>query len=165
MKKYKVTGMSCAACSARVEKAVSAVDGVSSCSVSLLTNSMGVEGNASDEQIIKAVVDRSRGRSGAQVRFGSDRRERARPSRIGVIGRGQAPNARGPRCPTGRAWLRGGSPSSRRPTAFPVCYESSPSFRLHLPRAPGGLSPVHGPGRRFLFRRGGCPWRRPGCRP
>ncbi|MBR3686845.1 MAG: heavy metal translocating P-type ATPase [Clostridia bacterium] len=57
MKKYKVTGMSCAACSARVEKAVSAVDGVSSCSVSLLTNSMGVEGNASDEQIIKAVVD------------------------------------------------------------------------------------------------------------
>ena len=57
MKKYKVTGMSCAACSARVEKAVSAVEGVSSCSVSLLTNSMGVEGNASDEQIIKAVVD------------------------------------------------------------------------------------------------------------
>ncbi|MBQ3013151.1 MAG: heavy metal translocating P-type ATPase [Clostridia bacterium] len=57
MKKYKVTGMSCAACSARVEKAVSAVEGVSSCSVSLLTNSMGVEGSASDEQIIKAVVD------------------------------------------------------------------------------------------------------------
>ena len=49
--------MSCAACSARVEKAVSALDGVRSCSVSLLTGSMGVEGNASDEQIIKAVVD------------------------------------------------------------------------------------------------------------
>ena len=56
MKKYKVTGMSCAACSARVEKAVSALDGVTSCSVSLLTSSMGVEGNASDEQIIAAVV-------------------------------------------------------------------------------------------------------------
>ena len=44
MKQYTVTGMSCAACSARVEKAVSKVDGVSACSVSLLTNSMGVEG-------------------------------------------------------------------------------------------------------------------------
>ena len=46
MKQYRVTGMSCAACSARVEKAVSKVDGVSACSVSLLTNSMGVEGDA-----------------------------------------------------------------------------------------------------------------------
>lgn len=55
MKQYNVTGMSCAACSARVEKAVSKVDGVSSCSVSLLTNSMGVEGTASDDAIISAV--------------------------------------------------------------------------------------------------------------
>ena len=55
MVQYKVTGMSCAACSARVEKAVSAVDGVSSCSVSLRTNSMGVEGTASPETIIVAV--------------------------------------------------------------------------------------------------------------
>ena len=55
MKQYTVTGMSCAACQARVEKAVSAVDGVTACSVSLLTNSMGVEGNASDGDIIKAV--------------------------------------------------------------------------------------------------------------
>lgn len=55
MKTYNVTGMSCAACSARVEKAVSAVEGVKSCSVSLLTNSMGVEGSASDEKIIAAV--------------------------------------------------------------------------------------------------------------
>ncbi|MBE6588310.1 MAG: heavy metal translocating P-type ATPase [Ruminococcaceae bacterium] len=55
MKIYNVTGMSCAACSARVEKAVSAVEGVSSCSVSLLTNSMGVEGAASPEKIIAAV--------------------------------------------------------------------------------------------------------------
>ena len=47
MKQYTVTGMSCAACSARVEKAVSGVPGVTSCSVSLLTNSMGVEGTAS----------------------------------------------------------------------------------------------------------------------
>ena len=56
MKKYNVTGMSCAACSARVEKSVSALDGVSSCSVNLLTNSMSVEGSASDAEIISAVV-------------------------------------------------------------------------------------------------------------
>ncbi len=55
MKQYNVTGMSCAACSARVEKAVSGVKGVESCSVNLLTNSMGVEGTASDSDIIKAV--------------------------------------------------------------------------------------------------------------
>lgn len=57
MEQYTVTGMSCAACSARVEKAVSAVPGVSTCSVSLLTNSMGVEGSASAAEIIKAVED------------------------------------------------------------------------------------------------------------
>lgn len=55
MEQYTVTGMSCAACSARVEKAVSGVKGVSSCSVSMLTNSMGVEGTASAEDIIAAV--------------------------------------------------------------------------------------------------------------
>ncbi len=55
MKQYLVTGMSCAACSARVEKAVSGVPGVSSCSVSLLTNSMGVEGTASPADVIRAV--------------------------------------------------------------------------------------------------------------
>ncbi|MDO4302201.1 MAG: heavy metal translocating P-type ATPase [Clostridia bacterium] len=55
MEQYRVTGMSCAACSARVEKAVSKVDGVTSCSVSLLTNSMGVEGSASPKEIIAAV--------------------------------------------------------------------------------------------------------------
>ena len=55
MKQYIVTGMSCAACSARVEKAVNGIEGVTSCSVSLLTNSMGVEGTASAEEIIKAV--------------------------------------------------------------------------------------------------------------
>ena len=55
MEQYNVTGMSCAACSARVEKAVSAVPGVTSCAVNLLTNSMGVEGNASSADIIKAV--------------------------------------------------------------------------------------------------------------
>ena len=55
MKKFNVTGMSCAACSSRVEKAVLKVEGVQSCSVSLLTNSMGVEGSASDESIIAAV--------------------------------------------------------------------------------------------------------------
>ena len=55
MQQYNVTGMSCAACSARVEKAVNGIEGVTSCSVSLLTNSMGVEGTASAEEIIKAV--------------------------------------------------------------------------------------------------------------
>ena len=55
MKKFLVTGMSCAACQARVEKAVSGVSGVESCAVSLLTNSMGVEGSASDAEIIEAV--------------------------------------------------------------------------------------------------------------
>jgi len=63
MTKYTVTGMSCAACSARVEKAVSAVEGVTSCSVSLLTNSMGVEGNANEADIIKAVTDAGYGAS------------------------------------------------------------------------------------------------------
>ena len=56
MKTYRVTGMSCAACSARVEKAVRFVDGVSECSVSLLTNSMGVEGTADADAVIAAVV-------------------------------------------------------------------------------------------------------------
>ena len=55
MEHYQVTGMSCAACSARVEKAVSGVPGVTACSVSLLTNSMGVEGTASPEEIVRAV--------------------------------------------------------------------------------------------------------------
>ena len=63
MEQYNVTGMSCAACSARVEKAVAAVDGVTACSVSLLTNSMGVEGSASPESIIKAVEDAGYGAS------------------------------------------------------------------------------------------------------
>ena len=56
MRQFSVSGMSCAACSARVEKAVSAIEGVSSCSVNLLTNSMTVEGSASDEMIIAAVT-------------------------------------------------------------------------------------------------------------
>lgn len=81
MEQYNVTGMSCAACSARVEKAVSKVPGVTSCSVSLLTNSMGVEGTASAEEIIRAVEQagygaakkgaRGQGGSGAQSAGGS----------------------------------------------------------------------------------------------
>ena len=63
MEQYTVTGMSCAACSARVEKAVSGVKGVTSCSVSLLTNSMGVEGTASAEEIIAAVREAGYGAS------------------------------------------------------------------------------------------------------
>ena len=63
MEQYTVTGMSCATCSARVEKAVSKVEGVTSCSVSLLTNSMGVEGTASAADIIKAVEEAGYGAS------------------------------------------------------------------------------------------------------
>ena len=63
MEQFNVTGMSCAACSARVEKAVNAVEGVTSCSVSLLTNSMGVEGSADATAIIKAVQDAGYGAS------------------------------------------------------------------------------------------------------
>ena len=63
MRKFQVTGMSCAACSTRVEKAVGSLDGVSSCAVSLLTNSMSVEGNATDMEIIKAVEDAGYGAS------------------------------------------------------------------------------------------------------
>lgn len=63
MEQYQVTGMSCAACSTRVEKAVSHVPGVTSCSVSLLTNSMGVEGSASPQDIIKAVEEAGYGAS------------------------------------------------------------------------------------------------------
>ncbi|MBR1824049.1 MAG: heavy metal translocating P-type ATPase [Ruminococcus sp.] len=74
MKQFNVTGMSCAACSARVEKAVSAVEGVSSCSVSLLTNSMGVEGTASDSDIINAVKNAGYGASlkGAKTAASAD---------------------------------------------------------------------------------------------
>ncbi len=63
MKQYNVTGMSCAACVARVEKAVNSVDGVESCSVSLLTNSMGVEGSADPQKIISAVKEAGYGAS------------------------------------------------------------------------------------------------------
>ncbi|MGM9639990.1 MAG: heavy metal translocating P-type ATPase [Faecousia sp.] len=69
MEQYTVTGMSCAACSARVEKAVSGVKGVTSCSVSLLTNSMGVEGTASAEEIIAAVREAG---YGAALKKGSN---------------------------------------------------------------------------------------------
>ena len=63
MTQYNVTGMSCAACQARVEKAVSKVPGVKSCAVSLLTNSMGVEGDAPAEAVIRAVTDAGYGAS------------------------------------------------------------------------------------------------------
>ena len=63
MKQYQVTGMSCAACSARVEKAVGQVPGVTAVSVSLLTNAMGVEGTASDADIIRAVTEAGYGAS------------------------------------------------------------------------------------------------------
>ena len=63
MRKFQITGMSCAACSTRVEKAVGSLEGVTSCAVSLLTNSMSVEGSATDSEIIKAVEDAGYGAS------------------------------------------------------------------------------------------------------
>jgi Cu2+-exporting ATPase len=77
MDQYNVTGMSCAACQARVEKAVSALPGVESCAVSLLTNSMGVEGTASPEAIIKAVTDAG---YGASLKQAAGSREAAVPN-------------------------------------------------------------------------------------
>ena len=70
MEQYSVTGMSCAACSARVEKAVSKVPGVTACSVSLLTNSMGVEGNAEVSAVIAAVEEAG---YGAALRKGDEK--------------------------------------------------------------------------------------------
>ena len=77
MEQYIVTGMSCAACQARVEKAVSKVEGVDSCSVSLLTNSMGVEGNASPEDVIHAVTAAG---YGARLKADDTSKEAARGS-------------------------------------------------------------------------------------
>ncbi len=76
IKQFEVTGMSCAACSARVEKAVSAVEGVTSCSVSLLTNSMGVEGSAKEEDIIAAVANAG---YGAALKGGKGAEEKSSP--------------------------------------------------------------------------------------
>ena len=75
MRQFNVTGMSCAACQARVEKAVSKLPGVSACAVSLLTNSMGVEGSATDDEIIKAVTDAGYGASlkGAEKAVGNSK--------------------------------------------------------------------------------------------
>ena len=72
MEQYNITGMSCAACSARVEKAVARVNGVTACSVSLLTNSMGVEGTASEGDIIKAVEDAGYGASRKSAQTGKE---------------------------------------------------------------------------------------------
>ncbi|MCR5206990.1 MAG: heavy metal translocating P-type ATPase [Eubacterium sp.] len=75
MEKYNVTGMSCAACSARVEKAVNSVEGVEECSVSLLTNSMSVGGSASPDEIIKAVEAAGYGASlqGDNIQYGGEK--------------------------------------------------------------------------------------------
>ena len=77
MRQYSVTGMSCAACAARVEKSVSRVPGVDSCSVSLLTNSMGVEGSASDEAVIQAVEKAGYGASSKTDSLSREDRRRA----------------------------------------------------------------------------------------
>ena len=75
MKKYNITGMSCAACSARIEKAVSALDNVESCSVSLLTNSMGVEGDIDEDSVIEAV---KKAGYGASLSVQGDRKKSSR---------------------------------------------------------------------------------------
>ena len=75
MKQYNVTGMSCAACSARVEKAVSKVEGVASVSVNLLTNSMGVEGTASDAAVIAAVEAAGYGASPKYPAGGTEKKD------------------------------------------------------------------------------------------
>ncbi len=76
MEQYIVTGMSCAACSSHVEKAVSKVPGVTSCSVNLLANSMGVEGTASEEEIIEAVE---------KAGYGASRKERGKEAGNGRV--------------------------------------------------------------------------------
>ena len=78
MKQFNVTGMSCAACSARVEKAVKSVDGVSDCSVNLLTESMSVDGNASSEEIISAVVNAG---YGATEKNAKSKKDSAQPEK------------------------------------------------------------------------------------
>ena len=91
MRKYNVTGMSCAACSARVEKAVSALDGVESCAVNLLTNSMGVNGTATPEDIIAAVEKAGYGASLVETdknkSFGADERNFLDKETSRLIGR------------------------------------------------------------------------------
>lgn len=91
MKQYTVTGMSCAACQARVEKAVNAVPGVESCAVSLLTNSMGVEGDAMPEEIIKAV---EKAGYGASLKTGKSSGTSGSGSNIGdgAVGNGEPGN-------------------------------------------------------------------------
>lgn len=81
MEKYDVTGMSCAACSSRVEKAVSKVPGVSSCAVNLLTNSMNVEGTADSSAIIAAVEKAGYGASVAVKNSKKKRKSRTTPQK------------------------------------------------------------------------------------
>lgn len=83
MRNFDITGMSCAACSARVEKAVGKLDGVSSCSVSLLTNSMAIEGTATDDEVIKAVTDAG---YGASVK-GANKSERSKSDEDALVDR------------------------------------------------------------------------------
>ena len=85
MKQYYVTGMSCAACSARVEKAVNKVPGVESCSVSLLTNSMGVEGNAAAADIIRAVEEAGYGAREKEAGVRGDVMKTGSPSKGGAV--------------------------------------------------------------------------------
>ena len=96
MKQYVVTGMSCAACSARVEKAVSKVEGVTSCSVSLLTNSMGVEGTAQPEDIIAAVEAAG---YGASVKDGSGQKKDSAAGSAEERYAGRSGNARSEKTP------------------------------------------------------------------
>ena len=84
MEKYAVSGMSCAACQAHVEKAVSKLPGVTACNVSLLTNSMTVEGSATEAEIVKAVSDAGYGAK----KFGAEPNGQSAAARRAVLGLG-----------------------------------------------------------------------------
>ena len=104
MQQYLVTGMSCAACSSRVEKAVSKVEGVTSCSVSLLTNSMGVEGTAAPEAVIRAVE---------AAGYGASLKKRGQPSGAAAAGNGGAVSGGSGAAGTGRAAGMSGASAGR----------------------------------------------------
>ena len=86
MTKFEITGMSCAACSARVEKAVSEVNGVTQCQVNLLTNSMNVEGTATNEDIISAVASAGYGASLSGSKTQAQNKEKEIKNKAKVMG-------------------------------------------------------------------------------
>ena len=125
MEQYQVTGMSCAACSARVEKAVSGVPGVTACSVSLLTNSMGVEGTASPEEVVRAVE-----KAGYGAVPKNDRKKRSNGRRTLLGGRRGPQGSRDPEAEKAAAALRAA------PSGLDVFFDGARDVGL---AGPGGL--------------------------